>query len=174
MALTKKQQAFVKEYLEPTCAGQTDAARKAGFSVKRAKITAYELMRNPEVKREIDRRLLAGKLQRIEGDVTAKRELTPESVIQDLDDIAEMCKTAGAGAWQVATLVKIAELKGKYLKMFTDRVEFAIDDKLIARLEAGRRNAGLQQLAPATVEGETAETEEEEPVEQSEKKGSIQ
>jgi hypothetical protein len=144
LALTKMKRAFIAAYCDDPKLGQAEAARKAGCSVKRAKVTAYEWMRDPEVKLEIQRQLNS-KIGRVENQV-GKRELTPESVIQDLDDISEMCKLAGAGAWQAATLVKIAELKGKYLKMFTERVEFAIDEKLIARLEAGRKLSGLSQL----------------------------
>jgi hypothetical protein len=40
--------------------------------------------------------------------------------------------------------VKVAELKGKWLKMWTEKIEFGFDEKLIARLEAGRKNAGLK------------------------------
>jgi hypothetical protein len=134
MGLTKMQRGFIAAYCEDPKIGQAEAARKAGCSLKRAKQTAYEWMRDPEVKREIDRQL-AGKVDRVE--IVARAEkLTPERVIQDLEGIEEMCRLAGPGAWQASTLVKIAELKGKYLKMFTDRIEFDIDEKLIARLEA--------------------------------------
>ena len=173
MALTKRKRAFIAAYCDDPKLGQAEAARVAGCGT-RAKITASEWMRDPEVKREIDRQL-ANKLQVIESDVSAKRDLSPETVIQDLDDIAEMCKEAGAGAWQAATLVKVAELKGKYLKMFTDRVEFDVSDKLIARLEAGRRNAGLGQLSAPTIDAEPPEIEQQEPSEEDpEKKESIQ
>jgi hypothetical protein len=169
MALTKMKRAFIAAYCNDPKLGQTEAARKAGCK-NRAKITACEWMRDPEVKREIDRQI-ANKFGAVEGEIVGKKELTADTVIQDLNDIADICKTAGAGAWQAATLVKIAELKGRYLKMFTDRVEFDVSDKLIARLEAGRRNAGLRQLPESIVEEEPAEIEE---CEAEEKKESIQ
>ena len=171
MSLTKKKRAFIAAYCDDPALGQADAARKAGCG-ERAKITASEWMRDSEVKMEIQRRL-ANKLGRVEGEITAKRELTPESVIQDLDAIAEMCHTAGAGAWQAATLVKIAELKGKYLKMFTERIEFGVDEKLIARLEAGRKRAGLALSDGKAIEGSTTQDSEAEECEQP-KKESIQ
>ena len=153
MALSKMARAFIAAYCaDPTC-GKAEAARKAGYSAKRARVTASELMRNLEVKGEIERRLerqVSDKVTRIETN-SETQKLTPEVVIRDLDEVSEMCKLAGAGAWQAATLVKIAELKGKYLKMWTERVEFGLDEKLIAMLEAGRKRAGLNQ--PPMLEG---------------------
>jgi phage terminase small subunit len=152
LGITKKKRAFIAAYFECPKLTQAEVARKAGYSIKRAKQAAYELMRDPDVKREIDRQL-ANKVDRVE--VVAKAEkLTPERVIKDLEEIEEMCKLAGPGAWQASTLVKIAELKGKYLKMWTERIEVGVDEKLIARLEAGRRNAGLKVLeAPVPENG---------------------
>lgn len=161
MSLTKMKRAFIAAYCEDPKLGQAEAARSAGCSVKRAKVTAYEWMRDPEVKREIDRQL-AQKVDRI--DVRAKNgELTAETVIEELNNIAEMCRTAGAGAWQTAGLLKVAELKGKYLKMWTERIEFGVDEKLIALLEAGRkRAAGIaapdqSPSAPPVLKGELSE-----------------
>jgi Terminase small subunit len=146
MSLTKMKRAFIAAYCQNPKLGQAEAARSAGCSVKRAKVTAYEWMRDPEVKREIDRQI-AHKVDRI--DVRANTgELTAETVIRELNDIAEMCRTAGAGAWQTAGLLKVAELKGKYLKMWTERVEFGLDEKLIALLEAGRKRAAGIAEAP--------------------------
>ena len=146
MALTKKQQLFVMEYCADPNTGKAEAARKAGFSKSRAHKTACDLMKNPEVQREIERHLNS-KVKSAEA-----KPLTPETVIQDLDAIADMCRTAGAGAWQAATLVKVAELKGKYLKMFTDRVEVGPNDKLMELLLEGRRRAAL--AAPVVVTAE--------------------
>lgn len=150
MGLTKRKREFIQVYCNDPKVGQTEAARKAGYAVSRAKQAGYELMRDPDVKREIDRQLALKTEGRIE--VIAKSEkLTPERVIQDLGEIEEMCKLAGPGAWQASTLVKVAELKGRFLKMWVDRVEVGVDEKLIQRLEAGRRNAGLK---PPELQGE--------------------
>lgn len=141
------------EYCANPQSGKAEAAFKAGYSKNRAAIRACELMKNPEVQREIERHL-NGKVKSVEA-----RPLTPETVIQDLDDIANMCKSAGAGAWQAATLVKVAELKGKYLKMFTDRVEVGPSDKLMELLLEGRKRAALAapvvtaEILPALPEG---------------------
>lgn len=140
----------------------------------RAKITASEWWNNPEIKREIDRQLAnkypaerhaATKLGRLEDGLN-KLGWTPEAWQQDHDDLVEMCRLAGPGAWQASTLTKLLELKGKYLKLLTDKVEFDLSDKLIARLEAGRRNAGLQapQLPTATLEAEFVDEPKKEPI----------
>lgn len=46
---------FVAEYM--VCRNQTEAARRAGYSEKRAMTTGSELMARPDVKAEIDRRM---------------------------------------------------------------------------------------------------------------------
>ena len=150
MGFTKQQRAFIAAYCANPELGQAEAARRAGVG-KRAKVTASEWMHDEEVRGEIERQL-ANKYDSPAGEITPKKQLTVESVLEDLDALAEMCKKNGAGAWQAATLLKVAELKGKYLKMFTDRVEFDLSDKLIAKLEAGRRNAGIKQLPTASAE----------------------
>src|SRR5215469_13876964 len=143
MGLKKLQREFIAIYTSDSKLGPTEAARKAGYAVSRAKQTGYDLMRDPDVKREIDR-ILANKIDHVE--VLAKAEkLTPERVIQDLEEIEEMCKTAGPGAWQASTLVKVAELKGKYLKMWTEKIELGPNDSLMELLLEGRRRAALPQ-----------------------------
>jgi phage terminase small subunit len=136
MSLTEKQQAFVREDAADPTISKAEAVRRAGYAAGRAKITASELSKDPEIQAEIERRL-----KKIA--IATRVPLSAESVLIDLDDIDETCKRAGAGAWQVATRVKIAELKGKYLKMFTDRVEVGVDDALIEKLLEGRKRAGI-------------------------------
>jgi hypothetical protein len=159
MSLTKMKRAFIAAYCEDPKLGQAEAARSAGCSVKRAKVTAYEWMRDPEVKLEIQRQLTT-KLDRVEGQI-ANREVTRESVFRLLDEVEELCKAAGASAWSTAGLLKVAEFRGKALKMWVERVEFGADDKLIALLEAGRkRAAGIaapelsEEAQPSALKGE--------------------
>jgi phage terminase small subunit len=155
LALTKKQRAFIVAYCEDPKLGQADAARKAGFSVKRAKITAHELMRNPDVKREIDRQL-ANKFQVIETKAKTG-EVTRESLCQECDEVIEQCTAAGAGAWQMQSRLKAIELKAKLHGLMTEKVEFGLDEKLMELLEAGRKRAGLIPTLPAApppLEGE--------------------
>jgi phage terminase small subunit len=158
MSLTKMKRAFIAAYCEDPKLGQAEAARSAGCSVKRAKVTAYEWMRDPEVKLEIQRQLTT-KLDRVEGQI-ANREVTRESVFRLLDEVEELCKAAGASAWSTAGLLKVAEFRGKALKMWVERVEFGADDKLIALLEAGRKRAAgiatpeLSEAQPPAIKGD--------------------
>ena len=149
MGLTKRKREFISVYCNDPKIGQTEAARKAGYAISRAKQAGYDLMRDPDVKREIDRQLALKSECRIEV-LTKNEKLTPEDVIKELDDIEETCKLAGPGAWQVATRVKVAELKGKYLKMWTEKVEIDLGEKIMAALIAGRKRAGLS--APTALE----------------------
>ena len=48
--------------------------------------------------------------------------------------------------------MKVVELKGKYLKMWTEKVEFGLDDALIQKLQEGRKRAGLQLEGDAGVQ----------------------
>ena len=147
MALTKMQRAFIVAYCENPKLGQADAARKAGCSIKRAKTTAYEWMRDPDVKLEIERQL-AAKLGQIE--TRAKTgEVNRESLCQQCDDIIEECTRQGAGAWQMQSRLKAIELKAKLYGLLTEKVEVGMDEKLIELLEAGRKRAGLPNAGPA-------------------------
>ena len=134
MSLTKKQQLFVKEYCSDPDLGKAEAARRAGYTKSRAQITACELMKNPEVQREIERKLT----KRIE-----KLETTQESVLQELHSIIEAAKEAGAGHWQMQARLRATELLGKHLKMFTEKVEIGPNDALMELLLEGRKRAGM-------------------------------
>jgi phage terminase small subunit len=144
LSLTKRQQLFVQSYCENPNLGQTAAAKAAGCG-KRAAITACEWMRRPEIISEIQRRMQRG------GNIAIRRAsnaVTTESVLQDMSDLEELIKKSGMGAWQSGALLKIIEMRGKYLKMFTDRVEVGMDDVLIQKLMEGRKRA-FQDEPPA-------------------------
>ena len=134
MGLTKNRQLFVREYVADPKAGQAQAAIRAGFSERRAKETACELMKDPQVKAAIEQKL---------NKKFEKLELTTNLVIAELDEIRDAAVDAGAGAWQSAARLKVAELKGKYLGMFKDKLEIGLDEELIKRLEQGRKRAFL-------------------------------
>lgn len=55
MALTRKQEQFIEEYL--TCFNTTQAAIRAGYSPKSAYSVGWETLRKPEVERAISQRL---------------------------------------------------------------------------------------------------------------------
>jgi phage terminase small subunit len=132
--LTANRQLFIANYLTDPKRNGAKAAIAAGFSRKRAKITACELLKDPEIEAEIERQTS----MRLE-----KLHLDADMVIAGLVAEIENSKKAGSGAWQASTRLKAYELLGRHLKMFTDKVEFDVDDLLIERLLAGRKRAGL-------------------------------
>ena len=139
------------EYCADPQTGKTEAARRAGFSKDRAQITACELMKNPEIQREIDRKL-SRRLERV--------KLTEQTVLDELQLITDAAKEAGAGHWQMQARLKATEMLGKYLKMWTEKVEIGIDDALIEKLREGRQRVGIETvnapLLPAAEEAENS------------------
>ena len=142
MALTKLKRAFIAAYCEDPKRGQTQAAILAGASRKRAHVTASEWMHDPEVKLELKRQL-NNRIDVIAGRIKSKN-VTKESIYEQLDEVAEICTQAGT-AGDRQTLVRIIELKAKIAGLLKDKVEIGLDDKLMERLEAGRKRAGIEQ-----------------------------
>lgn len=58
-------------------------------------------------------------------------------ILQSIED----SKKAGVGAWQMQAVQRGYELLGRYLGMFTDRLDVHGDDRLIEMLNRGRRRA---------------------------------
>ena len=106
--LTPKQQRFVEEYLIDLNA--TQAAIRAGYSEKTAKSIGQENLTKPDIAKAI---------QEAQESLSNKTQLTVDIVVQGLlkeaQDYAE-------GSTQSARVSAWAHL-GKYLKMFTDKVE---------------------------------------------------
>jgi phage terminase small subunit len=148
--LTKKKQAFIAEYCAHPEIGKAEAAAKAGFSRKRAGVTACELMKDPEVQAEINRKL-NHRLDAIAGKDSRGKKVDQAAVLQELQDIIDAARMAGSGAWQMTARLKAVELQGKFLKMFTDKVEIGVDDALMEKLLEGRKRAGLQTIEATPV-----------------------
>jgi phage terminase small subunit len=144
LALTKRRQLFVSEHLANPKQPAAWAAVKAGFSEKRARETASELLKDPEIKAAIEHKLTA-KLENVEVD--------QKLVLTGLLRTIERCIEAGSGAWQTAGILKAYELLGRHLKMFTERVELDFSEGIMEALAAGRKRAGL--LQPAKGKGTT-------------------
>lgn len=147
MALSKMQQAFVHEFVTNPGISQKEAAIRAGCSVKRASVTSSEWMHDPNIKREIDRRL-AAKLGTLEKKASSGK-VTRESVLQDCAELEDTIKETGMGAWQAQALVKIIELRAKIGKLLTERVELGLDDVLIEKLMEGRKRASQARVIEA-------------------------
>jgi len=144
MALTKRRQLFVHELLANPKKPAAWAAIRAGFSEKRARETASELLKDPEIKAAIEQKL-TGKFEKV--------DVNEKLVLSGLLRTIERCVGAGSGAWQTAGTLKAYELLGRHLKMFTERVEVDFGAGIMEALAAGRKRAGL----PAAKELATAE-----------------
>lgn len=133
MALTAKQQRFVAEYLVDLNA--TQAAIRAGYAAKRADATGYENLRKPEVAAAVSESMKARE---------SRTQITQDYVLKTIVDTVERCRqaspvldrrgepvmvelpdgsTAPAYAFDAQAVLKGAELLGKHLKLFTDKVE---------------------------------------------------
>lgn len=75
--LTAKQQMFVKEYLVDLNA--TQAAKRAGYSAKRADAIGYELLRKPEI---------AAAVQEAMNERAKRVEITGDRVLQEIGKLA--------------------------------------------------------------------------------------
>lgn len=134
MALTEKQSKFVDEYCKHRNASK--AAREAGYSVKACKEVASRLLTNANVSRAIQERLEDAKAAAFVDIVyvlTAKKEILErclqrvpvmvfdpvnKEMVQDTDD-------DGNHIWKFDSIGanKAAELLGKHLGMYTQKIE---------------------------------------------------
>lgn len=137
--LTKRQRAFVDAFCADPLTGKAEAARKAGYKADRAQITACELMKHPEILREIERRTTK---------TLSSVSLTKDTVLADLEYVIEACKRAGPANWTMQNILKATELRGKILKLFVDRVEHGADDELMQILLEGRKRAAVLSQLP--------------------------
>mgnify|MGYP001576748496 CR=1 FL=1 len=133
--LTPKQKAFVREYLIDL--NGTQAAIRAGYSAKTANEQAAQLL----AKLSIAQAVQAGMDARAE-----RTNITADYVLQSVYSTMERCKQveavldragnavmvetadgelAPAYTFNAAGVLKGAELLGKHLKLFTDKVELS-------------------------------------------------
>lgn len=126
--LTPKQEAFIKWYCSAEVAqNATEAARRAGYKGTDQTIAqaGAQNLRKPQIASQIERRL---------AEATKGAEVTVESVLRDLTRIRDAAEAAG----QHSAAAKCTELHGKYLKMWTERIEHVqtIDDVSTEQLVA--------------------------------------
>jgi phage terminase small subunit len=121
--MNARQSLFVKEYLVDLNA--TRAAIAAGYSERTAESQASRLLRNVNVKQEVDKRME----KRAE-----KLEITAEYVLGKIKDTVERCSQAfelsdkegrrlGIFQFDANAVLKGCELLGKHKKLFTDKIE---------------------------------------------------
>ena len=104
--MTPKQETFAIEYLKDKNA--TQAAIRAGYSKKTAASIAWELLERPDVKQFI------GDKQK---EAVEKAEITSEWIVNQCKEIATNVLAKDSDK------LRALELIGKYLGMFTERVE---------------------------------------------------
>ena len=104
--MTAKQEAFAIEYLKDKNA--TQAAIRAGYSAKTARSIACEMLARPDVQQFVRER---------QEEAAAKASITAESIAENLKEIAANPLAKDADR------IRAYELLGKYVGMFTERVE---------------------------------------------------
>ena len=76
--MTPKRTAFIAEYL--ICRNASEAARRAGYSAKRADAIGYDLLRNTEIRAAVDARL-----QEVAEKAGLSVELVRASLVRELN-----------------------------------------------------------------------------------------
>lgn len=112
-AFTAKQRGFIEWYCSASVnMNGTEAARRAGYKGNDGTLanTAAENLRKPYIRQEIDIRLDAA---------LSGANITVEKVLRDLEITYVKALTDG----HYTAAVRCLELQGKYLKMFTDKIE---------------------------------------------------
>lgn len=115
--LTAKQSRFVEEYLIDLNA--TQAAIRAGYSAKRADSIGHENLRKPDISQAV---------QAAMAERGKRAGITQDQVLEDVEAIKRDAMTRIAdkeGNLVMANhsaALKAAELQGKHLGMFTDRL----------------------------------------------------
>jgi hypothetical protein len=154
MGLTKKRRIVLAFYTsDPTCTLE-DALAKAGYSDKRAKITACELRKDPEFLAALERKQTQ-KLEKLE-----REELTDEQVIDGIRDIDTECQLAGPVAAFLALRLKAHELLCKVRGMFIEKIEVGFGAELAKEIAAARERAKLSALPTLVIEGGFTEVKE--------------
>ena len=129
MKLTEKQKRFADYYIET--GNITEAAIKAGYSKKTARVIGQENLQKPAIKSYIDEKLEAMQDERT---ASAKEvlEFLTKSMRGELDEEVVVIEGTGDGTSEARKIkkqiglrerIKAAELLGKRYRLFTDKVE---------------------------------------------------
>lgn len=129
MKLTEKQKRFADYYIET--GNITEAAIKAGYSKKTARVIGQENLQKPAIKSYIDEKLEAMQDERT---ASAKEvlEFLTKSMRGEIKEEVVVIEGTGDGTSEARMIekqiglrdrIKSAELLGKRYRLFTDRVE---------------------------------------------------
>jgi phage terminase small subunit len=131
--LTKKQELFVKEYLIDLNA--TQAAIRAGYSQKTSYSIGEENLKKP---------VIAAAIQEAMDKRAKKIEINADYVLTTIVNTIERCQQAepvmimedgklvnsGEYKFDSGAVLKGAELLGKHLKLFTDKIDVNVNENL--------------------------------------------
>ena len=141
--MTEKQKRFCDEYLIDLNA--TQAAIRAGYSKKTAKVIANENLTKPNIKEYIAERMAEKEKELIADQNEVLKYLTSvlrgESLSTEIvvEGIGEGCSEARTMTKQPSEKdkLKAAELLGKRYGLYTDKVETDVDMELNISIEYG-------------------------------------
>lgn len=125
MALSNKRRVFIEEYLIDF--NGTQAAIRAGYSDKGARVTAHRLLTNANVQEAIEKRI-------------NELSMSADEVIVRLTNIARNGLTSSR--LRPSDVLRALELIGKSHTLFTDRITGKLDlgiDKIIIELKPDGR-----------------------------------
>lgn len=135
--MTEKQKKFCIEYLKDLNA--TQAAIRAGYSKNTATEIGYEYLRKPHIKEYIDKEL---------DDVMQESKSQLKSrILKELKDVS--FSDAGISINErdgeivdvrITDKLKAMEMLGKYLAMWTEKVEHTVNGDVIEALRAKYEN----------------------------------
>ena len=135
ITMTPKQQRFVEEYLVDLNA--TQAAIRAGYSEKTARSQGQRLLTNVDIAMAIE----AGQTERSE-----RTEVTQDYVLEVIRETIEAHRGSGENS-NPAAVLKGAELLGRHLAMFTDKLESKHSTARLTDEELDERIADFERRA---------------------------
>ena len=125
MKLTSKQRAFVDEYI--VCRSGAEAARRAGYGVLSARVTASRLLTNANIKA-----VLAIK----EAELARKVDISKVTIVNEVLASITMAKTKLDASTMIRGWVEIAKMLDMYKREATIVAPKAEDSVLRAKYEA--------------------------------------
>lgn len=127
--LTEKQKRFADYYIET--GNMTEAAIKAGYSKKTARVIGQENLLKPAIKNYVDERLKELEKKRV-ASATEVMQLLTSAMRGELDEevvvvesIGDYCSEARVVKKKIGLKdrIKAAELIGKRHRLFTDKIQ---------------------------------------------------
>ena len=136
--MTLKQQRFADEYI--ITGNATQAAIKAGYSKKTAKVIANENLTKPYIKKYIDERLAQLESEKI---ASQQEVLSYLSSVMRGEMTEQTLRSVGESGQVIAEIdvgakdrIKAAELLGKRYKLWTDKSEVDVTGTVVFMNEA--------------------------------------